>query len=52
MLFISVHILSIVKEKPTYAQCYGLFIELCPLVLQHVSANSYTIIRGYYCKFG
>jgi hypothetical protein len=36
------------KRDPTYAQCYRLFIKLCLLVPQHVSANIYTIIRAYY----
>jgi hypothetical protein len=34
------------KIDPAYAQCYCLFINLCLLVLQHVSANSYAIIGG------
>jgi hypothetical protein len=40
------------KRDPTYAQCYCLFINLCLLVPQHVSANSYAIIGGggYYYK--
>jgi hypothetical protein len=28
------------KRDPTYAQCYCLFINLCLLVPQHVSANN------------
>jgi hypothetical protein len=38
------------KGDPTDAQCYRLFTKLCLLVPQHVSANSYAIIRGYYYK--
>jgi hypothetical protein len=29
------------KTEPTYAQYYSLFIKLCLLVLQHISANNY-----------
>jgi hypothetical protein len=38
------------KRDPTYAQCYRLVIKRCLLVPQHVSTNSYAIIRGYYYK--
>jgi hypothetical protein len=47
MLFISMHMLNTIKEKPTYAQRYHLFIKLLSfLIPQHVSAYSYAIIRG------
>jgi hypothetical protein len=38
------------KREPTSAQCHRLFISLCFLVPQHVSANSYAVIRGYCYK--
>jgi hypothetical protein len=34
------------KRDPTYALCYCLFINLCLLVPQHVSAYTYPIVRG------
>jgi hypothetical protein len=34
------------KGDTTYAQYYCLFINLCLLLPQHVSANSDAIIRG------
>jgi hypothetical protein len=39
------------KRDPTYAQCYSLIIKLGLSFPQHVSANSYAIIREYYYNY-
>jgi hypothetical protein len=48
VFFFSVHLLNTVKEIQLMHNDICLFINV--LVPQHVSANIYTIVRGYYFK--